>query len=194
MINYFENLLKVISNSLNSIDEVIFNRLIDESVLTLREGNKIIVTGLGKNVPICDKFVGTMCSMGLNACFLHTNSAIHGDIGIVHENDLVIILTKSGETVESVYLAEHLKRKKANLWLLSFSNKSTLKDSIEKALILNLEHEGDMWNIMPNNSTTLNLIVLQALAMNIAKKMNITLDEFKENHPGGYIGKMLKDR
>ena len=63
---------------------------------------------------------------------------------------------------------------------------------IKDQIILGLEHEGDMWNIMPNNSTTLNLIVLQTLAMQIAEKMQITLESFKENHPGGHIGELLR--
>ncbi|AGF58316.1 arabinose-5-phosphate isomerase [Clostridium saccharoperbutylacetonicum] len=193
MISYFEDLLKIISKSLDSVDEESFNRLVDESVNTLRSGKKIIVSGLGKNVPICEKFVGTMSSLGLNSCFLHTNSAIHGDIGVVHKDDLVIVLTKSGETSESVYLVKHLKMKDARLWLLSFCKKSTLTSMIEDIVILDLENEGDMWNIMPNNSTTLNLIILQALAMHIAMRMEIKLEDFKENHPGGHIGDLLKD-
>ncbi|NRT73709.1 SIS domain-containing protein [Clostridium beijerinckii] len=193
MISYFENLLSTISSSLESINEEEFNNLVEDSVRTVKSGKKIIVSGLGKNVPICEKFVGTMSSLGLDTYFLHTNSAVHGDLGVVHKGDLVIILTKSGETSESVYLTKHLKKKNANLWLLSFCKESTLSKVISKAVILNLDHEGDMWNIMPNNSTTLNLIVLQALAMEIAKRMEIKLEDFKENHPGGHIGELLNN-
>ena len=182
----------MMTDSLRSIDEDVFNQLLDECVETLKRGNKIIASGLGKNVPICDKFVGSMLSMGLNANFLHTNSAVHGDMGMVKSGDLVIILTKSGSTAESVYLADLLsKREGVNLWLLTFKKHSVMSEKM-KSLVINLEHEGDMWNIMPNNSTTLNLIVLQALAMNIAKKMGVTLDDFKPNHPGGAIGNQLK--
>lgn len=193
MISYFKNLVKTISNSLDSMNEESFNKLVDDSVKTLESGRKIIVSGLGKNVPICEKFVGTMSSLGLDTYFLHTNSAVHGDIGIVHKDDLVIVLTKSGETSESVYLTKHLKRKDANLWLMTFSKESTLTKMINKVIILDLSHEGDMWNIMPNNSTTLNLILLQTLAMHIAMRMDIKLEDFKENHPGGHIGELLKN-
>lgn len=193
MIGYFESLLKIIEKAVSTINEEKFNQLIDESVKALKKGKKIIVSGLGKNVPICDKFVGTMVSLGMNAAFLHTNSAVHGDLGIVKKDDIVILLTKSGETAESIYLAEHLKKKEADLWLLTFSKDSTLAKKIEKSIVLQLEHEGDMWDIVPNNSTTLNLIFLQAVAMNVAEKMGITLDEFKANHPGGHIGEMLKN-
>lgn len=192
MIKYFEKLLSIIDTSIHSIDEKVFNALVDDCVATLKKGNKIIVSGLGKNVPICEKFVGSMSSLGLNAQFLHTNSAVHGDMGIVKDDDVIIILTKSGETEESIYLSRLLKSRDAIQWLLSFEKESTLTREIEKCLILDLEHEGDMWNIMPNNSTTLNLIVLQAVAMQVAEKMGLTIEDFKRNHPGGHIGELLK--
>ncbi len=192
MIKYFEKLLSIIDTSIHSIDEKTFNTLVEDCVGALKKGNKIIVSGLGKNVPICEKFVGSMSSLGLNAQFLHTNSAVHGDMGIVKDDDVIIILTKSGETEESIYLSRLLKNRKAIQWLLTFEQESTLTKEIEKCLILDLEHEGDMWNIMPNNSTTLNLIVLQAVAMQVAEKMGLTIEDFKRNHPGGHIGELLK--
>ena len=183
MICYFERQMK----------EKLFQRMIEEGVTTIKEGHKIIVSGLGKNVPICDKFVGSMVSLGLPAYFLHTNSAIHGDIGLVKDKDMVIILTKSGETAESIYLVEKLQERNVVLWLLTFNSDSTLTRKIPNSLVLKLEHEGDLWNIMPNNSTTMNLIVLQGLAMMIAKKMDLSISDFRKNHPGGAIGVQLKD-
>ncbi len=192
MITYFEKQLEEINHSIHSLDLEVFHQLLNESVDTLRTGHKIIVSGLGKNVPICDKFVGSMVSMGLDAYFLHTNSAVHGDMGLVKDGDLVIILTKSGETSESIYLTRLLKERRINLWLLTFVSESTLIREIPKHIVLDLVHEGDMWNIMPNNSTTMNLIVLQGLAMMIAKEMNLDIGQFKRNHPGGHIGEVLK--
>ena len=192
MMSYFDNLLLEINKSINNLDKDVFNALLEESVETIKKGHKIVVSGLGKNVPICDKFVGSMVSLGLDACFLNTNSAVHGDMGVVKKGDLVIILTKSGETVESIYLTDLLKKRDANLWLLTFNEDSTLTREIPKHVVLTLDHEGDLWNIMPNTSTTLNLIVLQALAMQIAEKLGLQLDDFKANHPGGFIGETLK--
>ena len=194
MINYFEKQLEEFNHSIHSLNEKIFKKWVDEAVETLKKGNKIIVSGLGKNVPICDKFVGSMVSMGLNACFLHTNSAVHGDMGIVKDGDMVIILTKSGETEESIYLAKLLKERKVNMWLVTFEKESTLTKEIPNHIVMELKHEGDLWNIMPNNSTTLNLIILQGLAMKIAESLNIQLEEFKKNHPGGCIGKILYNK
>lgn len=193
MIKYFERQLKELDDSLHSLDSVEFERLVSEAVNTLNNGCKVVVSGLGKNVPICEKFVGSMVSMGLDAYFLHTNSAVHGDMGLVHDGDLVIILTKSGETSESVYLARLLKKRNVNLWLLTFERKSTLTREIPNRIILELKHEGDLWNIMPNNSTTMNLILLQGLAMMIAREMKLELDQFKRNHPGGHIGEVLEN-
>lgn len=193
MIIYFEKQLNEIEHSIHSMNIELFERWVNESVDILKNGHKIIVSGLGKNVPVCEKFVGSMQSLGLEAYYLNTNSAVHGDMGVVKDGDMVIILTKSGETEESVYLAKLLKNRKINMWLLTFANESTLIHEIPNHFVIELIHEGDMWNIMPNNSTTLNLIVLQGLVMMIANRMNLTIEEFKKNHPGGAIGVQLKD-
>lgn len=194
MIRYFEKQLQEIDDSLHSLDEKKFGEMVKTAVGTIDAGKKIIVSGLGKNVPICEKFVGTMVSMGLDAYFLHTNSAIHGDMGLVKDGDMVIILTKSGETAESIYLTRLLKERKISMWLITFCDESTLTKEIPNHIIVSLKHEGDLWNVMPNNSTTLNLILLQGLAMMIAKEKKMEINQFKRNHPGGHIGEILKER
>lgn len=192
MKQYFENLIRILDDSLKSIDENVFEQLKSDCAEVLKKGNKIIVSGLGKNVPVCDKFVGTMNSFGLNATYMNTNSAVHGDLGMIHSGDLVIILTKSGETAESVYLNNLLKKRNCTVWLLTFEKESTLTREIPKSLVIHLEHEGDLWNIAPNNSTTLNLIVLQMLAVRLSEVLGVKLEDFKGNHPGGHIGELLK--
>ncbi len=194
MTTYFERQLKEFEHSIHSMDMKLFERWVSEGVEVLKNGHKIIVSGLGKNVPVCEKFVGSMQSLGLEAYFLNTNSAVHGDMGVVKDGDMVIILTKSGETAESIYLERLLQERKINMWLLTFSKESTLTKEIPNSVVLDLIHEGDMWNIMPNNSTTINLIVLQGLAMKIASTLGLTLDDFKRNHPGGAIGMQLNYR
>ena len=195
MINYFKNILSTVNDSVCSLDETQFNKLVEQSLTAIQTGHKVVVSGLGKNVPVCDKFVGTMNSLGLDAVYMNTNSAVHGDIGMVKPGDVVILLTKSGETAESVYLTELLQKRNANIWLLTFTNGSTIEKMIgaEQCLVLALEHEGDKWDIVPNNSTTVNLIVLQGLAMTLSDRMEITLADFKQNHPGGHIGKRLQN-
>lgn len=193
MKKYFENLIRILDDSLRSVDEDAFENLITQCTNTIKSGHKIIVSGLGKNVPVCEKFVGTMNSFGFNTCYMNTNSAVHGDIGVVHELDLVIILTKSGETAESVYLYSLLQKRHCTIWLLSFERNSTLAKAIPNSIIMRLEHEGDQWNIAPNNSTILNLIILQLLATRLSITLNVKLEDFKENHPGGHIGEILKN-
>ena len=190
---YFEDVLSVIKESIESVDENVYKDLIDECVRTLKNGGKIIASGLGKNVPICEKFVGTMNSMGLDARFLHTNTAMHGDLGVIRPEDLLILLSKSGNTRESVELAEHLLDRGTDMWLMTFSTECKLANICNKELIMDLKNEGDKWDIIPNNSTSVYLILLQGLALDIAEKMGVTLDDFRVNHPGGGIGAKLRN-
>lgn len=190
---YFQKNMGYIDDAIKSIDQAAFEHLLSDCEVSLKNGHKIITSGLGKNVAICEKFVGTMHSLGLNAGFLHTNSAVHGDMGMIRPGDLVIILTKSGKTVESVYLVDLLKKRfGVNLWLLSFGDGGDLAKIMDKKLLVQLAHEGDQWNIMPNNSTTINLIILQEIAIELSRRMKLDLErDFKPNHPGGAIGAVL---
>lgn len=190
---YYEESLGVIAKAIDSIDSNVYDKLIDECVAVLKNGGKIIATGLGKNVPICEKFVGTMNSMGMDARFLHTNTAVHGDLGVVKPKDLVLLLSKSGNTSESVDLAHHLLDRGTDTWLITYtSNDCKLARILEKQLIMNLENEGDIWDIIPNNSTSVYLILLQGIALEIGTKMGIRLEDFSINHPGGGIGAKLR--
>ena len=192
MISYYEEVLDVIRDSIESIPTDIYEQLIDECTNVLKNGGKIIASGLGKNVPICEKFVGTLNSLGIDARFLHTNTAVHGDLGMVGKNDLVFLLSKGGNTVETVALAEHLKNRGTDTWLMTFTEKCKSAEVVDKQLIMRLQNEGDEWDIVPNNSTTVYLIVLQGIAIEIGKRLGITLDDFKVNHPGGGIGARLR--
>ena len=96
MNKYYEEVTDVIKDSLESIDEKVYEQVISESVRVIKDGGKIIASGLGKNVPICEKFVGTLNSLGIDARFLHTNTAMHGDLGMVGKKDIVYLLSKAG--------------------------------------------------------------------------------------------------
>lgn len=194
MIAYYEDVLDVIRDSVESIPVQDYEQLLGECVDVLRRGGKIVASGLGKNVPICEKFVGTLNSMGIDARFLHTNTAVHGDLGLVGKEDLVLLLSKGGNTHETVALAEHLKERGTVTWLMTFTDKCKSAEVVDKQLIMHLQNEGDEWDIMPNNSTTVYLIVLQGIAIEIGKRMGITLDDFRVNHPGGGIGAKLRGK
>lgn len=192
MIDYFEKVLCVLKDAVDSINEYDYANLVEQCVETIQRGGKLVASGLGKNVPICEKFVGTMNSMGLDARFLHTNTAVHGDLGMVGKDDLVILLSKGGNTIETVMLAQYLKERGTNTWLMTFSDHCKSAEVIEQKLVLFLENEGDEWDIMPNNSTSVYLIILQGVAIEIGKRLGVTLDDFRMNHPGGGIGARLR--
>ena len=194
MITYYKDVLCTIEDSLESIDENLYEQIIEECIETLKNGGKIIASGLGKNVPICEKFVGTLNSLGIDARFLHTNTAVHGDLGMVGKKDIVFLLTKGGNTNETVDLGMHLNERGTNTWLMSFYGDGKASKVVEKKFIMHLINEGDEWDIVPNNSTTVYLIVLQGLAIEIGKRLGVTLDDFKVNHPGGGIGARLSGK
>lgn len=193
MIDYFDEQIKMILNSFETLPESNFSELVLRCTGVLKAGGKIIASGLGKNVPICEKFVGTMNSLGLDARFLHTNSAVHGDLGMIRGGDLVLLLSKSGDTAETILLANYLLERRTETWLITFNKESKLVTLLDNKIIMELKHEGDMWNIVPNNSTSVYLILLQGLAVHIAMNMSIPLNDFKINHPAGGIGKKLKE-
>lgn len=194
MISYYRDVIDVIEESIESIDIAEYERLVVECVGVLERKGKIIASGLGKNVPICEKFVGTLNSLGIDARFLHTNTAVHGDLGMVGKDDLVILLSKGGNTIETVALAEYLKDRGTSTWLMTFTDKCKSAEIVDKKLIMHLTNEGDEWDIVPNNSTTVYLILLQGIAIEIGKRLGITLDDFKINHPGGGIGAKLSGK
>jgi arabinose-5-phosphate isomerase len=187
----FDQTLRILTSGVRSIDPREFAALEEDAIATLARGNKLVFSGLGKNVPICEKVVGTLNSVGLAGAFMHTNSAVHGDLGVVRDGDLVVIITKSGETSESVHLSRLLSKRACTQWLLTFNRDSILHREIPKRVVLDLEHEGDGWNILPNNSTVLTLIVLQGLAMGLVEHFGVPIDVLHANHPGGAIGAKL---
>lgn len=190
---HFSNIIGQIEQTFAGMDESQFNALLDDCEKVIRNGGKIVASGLGKNVPICEKFVGTMNSLGLESAFLHTNTAMHGDIGLIKDNDLILILSKSGSTSESCMFAEYIRDWKVEKWLLSFNDGGKLAQVLDKKLLLPLEHEGDPWNIVPNNSSSCYLILLQGLALYLAERLEVTLNDFRRNHPGGAIGAKLRN-
>ena len=192
MIPYYETVMDVIRDSLESIPVDLYEQVIRECMESLNNGGKIIASGLGKNVPICEKFVGTLNSLGIDARFLHTNTAVHGDLGMVGKKDVVFLLSKGGSTRETVALAEELNIRGTNTWLMTFCERSKGAEVVTKKFVMRLKNEGDMWDIVPNNSTTVYLILLQGIALEIGKRMGLTLEDFKVNHPGGGIGAKLR--
>ncbi|MFA6999693.1 MAG: SIS domain-containing protein [Candidatus Paceibacterota bacterium] len=192
MKEHFKKQLKLLEST--SFNEVIANSLIDDCLLAIKSNNSIIVSALGKNVPICEKFIGTLNSLSIKANFMHTNSAIHGDLGMINQGDLVLVLSKSGNTDETITLLNLLKKRKVIVWLLTCSSDSEGEKLSDKCIILKIKHEGDPWNLIPNISSLTFLVFLQAISMKLIDKLAIPLESFKKNHPGGSIGKILRKK
>lgn len=190
---YFADIVSQIDAAFTGLDETQFRKLLDGCEQAIKRGNKIVASGLGKNVPVCEKFVGAMHSLGLPASFLHTNTAMHGDLGAIKDGDVILILSKSGSTAESILFAEYIKDWNVSRWVLSFNDGGKLTTICENALLLPLEHEGDPWDIVPNNSSSCYLILLQGIALYLAERLGVKLNDFKRNHPGGAIGEQLKN-
>jgi D-arabinose 5-phosphate isomerase GutQ len=163
--------------------------LADQCEATLRDGHQIVLTALGKNVPICEKFAGTLNSFGLAARFLHSNSAIHGDLGILGTGDLLVIVSKSGATEESVALARLVAKRPVTTWSLTCATASPLAQVTQHNTVIHLEHEGDLWDLAPVNSSVVFLAVLNAIAVELSERLGVKLEQFLGNHPGGSIGR-----
>ena len=191
MKKHFKQQVETITAAYQSLNETDYNQLLADCMKTIKGGHSIIATALGKNVPICEKFVGTLNSLGVDAHFMHTNSAVHGDLGIIKKNDLVIVLSKSGNTDETLYLCKLLKNRGSSNWLITCNKKGTASDLIDQTIVLEVEQEGDPWNLVPNNSTLVFLVFLQSVCMELIEQLPVDLRTFKSNHPGGSIGKTL---
>ena len=193
MLNYFKEQMSIIEKSLESLSEENFNDILNQAEACIKNGGKLVFSGLGKNVPICEKIVGTCTSLSIPAVFMHTNTAMHGDLGYIGKKDLVFVLSKSGNTAESILLANYLNQRGDRAIAVTFNKDSLLNKTLSTNLTLELEHEGDNWNIVPNASSSTYLLLLQGLALQLADRLGITLVDFKYNHPGGAIGSILKD-
>jgi arabinose-5-phosphate isomerase len=192
MKGHFRKQLGLLSET--SFDEVVANELLNDCLATIKSGNTIVVSALGKNVPICEKFVGTLNSLSIRSNFMHTNSAIHGDLGMINQGDVVIVLSKSGDTEETIHLLRLLGDRKATIWLLTCSENSSAAKLVDKVVVIAIPHEGDPWNMVPNVSSLAFLIFLQAISMKLIDELPVSLEAFKKNHPGGSIGRKLNKK
>lgn len=161
----------------------------------IRVESRIIISALGKNVAIAEKIIGTLQSLSIKSDFMHTNSAFHGDIGKIESNDLVLILSKSGETDETIMLISHLMKYEFKVIGLSFANEKSRMSKLllHNNFILRLKGEGDKWNLIPNNSALIFLALLQSVVNRLIEDLDLDKSVIKRNHPGGFIGKKVNE-
>ena len=163
-----------------------------QAVVMLRDcKGRVIVTGMGKSGIICRKIAATLSSTGTPAFFLHPAEAIHGDLGMVHRDDVVIALSHSGETAEVLRLLETIRRIGARLIAVTGSPTSTLADASDLTLDCHVSGEACPLNLVPTASTTAALALGDALAMTLLIEKGFREEDFANLHPGGKLGKKL---
>ena len=152
---------------------------------------RVIVTGMGKSGIICRKIAATLSSTGTSAFFLHPAEAIHGDLGMVRDDDVVIALSHSGETEELVRLLEAIRRIGAKLIALTGAPSSTLAKAADVAIDCGIASEACPMNLVPTASTTAALAMGDAIAMTLLEHKGFKEEEFARLHPGGKLGRRL---
>jgi arabinose-5-phosphate isomerase len=152
---------------------------------------RVIVTGMGKSGIICRKIAATFSSTGTAAWFLHPAEAIHGDLGAIREEDVVLALSHSGETDELLRLLESIRRLGARLIALTGDPKSTLGRAADVTLDCGIAKEACPMNLVPTASTTAALAMGDALAMTLLVRKGFREEQFASLHPGGKIGRRL---
>ena len=164
-----------------------------QAVLLIRNcKGRVIVTGMGKSGIVCRKIAATLASTGTPAFFLHPAEAVHGDLGVIQADDVVIAMSYSGETEELTRVLETLKRIGAPLIAFTGDLKSTLAQSANVALDCSVSEEACPMNLVPTASTTAALAMGDALAMTVLVEKGFKPDDFASLHPGGKLGKKLR--
>ena len=159
--------------------------------LLLNCKGKVVVLGVGKSGIIGQKIAATMTSAGTAAIYLHPSDALHGGLGILQSEDLVIVLSNSGETEELIRTLPHIKNRGTSLISIVGKLDSTLARRADAVLDASVDEEACPLNLAPTTSTTVALAIGDALAMTLMKVKGITTDDFAVNHPAGQLGKRL---
>ena len=157
----------------------------------LHSKGRVVITGIGKSAIIANKIVATMNSTGTPAIFLHAADAIHGDLGIIQQEDVVICISKSGNTPEIKVLVPLLKRGNNKLIAITSNKGSVLAQQADWVLYAHVEKEACPNNLAPTTSTTAQLVLGDALAVCLLEMKHFGSSDFAKYHPGGALGKRL---
>lgn len=160
-----------------------------EEILTLK--GRVILTGIGKSAIIAQKIVATLNSTGTPAIFMHAADAIHGDLGIIQKDDLIIGISKSGNTPEIKVLVPFLKQTGNTLVAMVGNRSSYLAEQADYILDTSITREACPNNLAPTTSTTVQLAMGDAIAVCLQTKRQFTDQDFAKYHPGGALGKQL---
>lgn len=163
-----------------------------ESVeLLFRTKARVIVTGMGKSGLVGRKITSTLASCGTPALFIHPAEAGHGDLGMIHKDDVLIAISYSGETREIIQLLEFIKRIGIKLIAITGNKRSTLAKFSDVVLDARVDKEAGPYPFIPTSSSTAALAIGDALAISLMKKKGFSEDEFARYHPKGEIGRKL---
>jgi len=193
-----ENILILAKNTILSESESIA-KLIDfidfnfaEAIqIIINSKGRLIITGIGKSAIIAQKMVATFNSTGTPSLFLHASEAVHGDLGMMQTDDVVICISKSGNSPEIKVLVPLLKRFGNHLIAITGNMSSFLAKESKYVLNTTVDAEACRNNLAPTNSTTAQLVMGDALAVCLMELRNFTSEDFAKYHPGGALGKKL---
>jgi len=162
--------------------------------LVLACSGKVVVTGMGKSGHIARKLAATLASTGTPAFFVHAAEAGHGDLGMITPDDVVVMLSNSGETDELVMLAPHLRREGARLIAITGNEQSSLAKGADVHLDAAVDAEACPLGLAPTASTTAALALGDALALAVLQARGFSAEDFARSHPGGALGRRLLTR
>jgi arabinose-5-phosphate isomerase len=168
-----------------------FSEAVEALMECLKEKRKIVVCGVGKSGNIGRKFTATLNSTGATSVNLNAQDALHGDLGVLDEGDVVVLLSYSGETQELLDLLPHLRRMDVRLIAISGDASSTLARNSDIVLDVSVQREACPLNLAPTTSTTVMLVLCDAMAMVLMEARGIQAEDFAKFHPSGALGKAL---
>ena len=157
-----------------------------------RKGGKVVVIGIGKSGKIAAKIAATFSSTGTEAHFIHPVEALHGDLGVVGKNDVVIALSYTGNTEELLTLLPYFERRGTPVIALTGNKDSRLAQKSKFTIDCSVSEEACSHNLAPTSSTTLTLAIGDALAVALMQARGFTPEDFAKNHPGGSLGRRLQ--
>ena len=179
------------SEAIRHVASLIDDQFRDAVLAILDTSGRVIVTGIGKSAIIANKIVATLNSTGTPAVFMHAADAVHGDLGTIQENDIVICLSKSGETAEIKVLIPLIKRTGAPVIGLVSNTDSFLARHADYVINASIDEEACPLKLAPTTSTTVHLALGDALAVSLLEMREFSSKDFAKFHPGGSLGKQL---
>jgi arabinose-5-phosphate isomerase len=191
IINIAKQTIESESKAISHLSSLVDDDFADAVQLIYNSKGRVIITGIGKSAIIASKIVATLNSTGTPSVFMHAADAIHGDLGLILENDIVICLSKSGNTPEIKVLIPLIKRAKNKLIAITGNKESFLGQHADFILNAYVEKEVCPNNLAPTTSTTAQLVIGDALAICLLELRGFSSTDFAKYHPGGALGKKL---